>query len=173
MVIPLYCGHNCPVEYVSWNDIQSFIDTLNAMGEGSYTFLTEAQWEYASRAGSDKAFTNGDVSNITADSNLDVVGWYSNNSNSSTNTVAQKQPNALGIYDMHGNVWEWCLDLHGVYPTNSVTDPTGASSGSDRIQRGGSWANDARYCRSAFRAYGDPSYRHQYFGVRLRLLNTP
>jgi formylglycine-generating enzyme required for sulfatase activity len=119
------CGLNCPVELISWEDAEDFMITLNAMGEGSYTFPTEAQWEYAARAGSNKAFANGGISDTTTDSNLDVMGWYASNSGSTPHAVAQKQPNAWGLYDMHGNVYEWCQDWYGTYPDISVTDPGG------------------------------------------------
>jgi formylglycine-generating enzyme required for sulfatase activity len=161
------CGLNCPVEYISWEDAEDFIMTLNAMGEGSYTFPTEAQWEYAARAGSNKAFANGDISNTTTDSNLDVMGWYSSNSGSTPHAVAQKQPNAWGLYDMHGNVWEWCHDWYGSYPDISVTDPGGPSSGSFRVLRGGSWYSDAQSCRSAGRYIFSPGNRDYYIGLRL------
>jgi formylglycine-generating enzyme required for sulfatase activity len=165
------CGLNCPVEYVSWEDAQTFIATLNAMGEGSYTLPTEAQWEYAARAGSNKAFANGGISDTTTDLNLDVMGWYDSNSGSTPHAVAQKQPNAWGLYDMHGNVWEWCHDWYGSYPDISVTDPGGPSLGSYRVERGGSWSSDAQYCRSAERHSTSPGSR--YSGVGLRLSRTP
>ena len=166
------CGLNCPVEYVSWEDTQTFIATLNAMGEGSYTLPTEAQWEYAARAGSNKAFTNGDISNTTTDSNLDVMGWYLSNSNSTPHAVAQKQANAWGLFDMHGNVWEWCYDYYDTYPTGSVTDPVGPSSSSSRVVRGGGWNYNASLSRSAERHYNTPNIRNEHMGLRLlRTLN--
>ncbi|KPA13875.1 Sulphatase-modifying factor domain protein [Candidatus Magnetomorum sp. HK-1] len=161
------CGLNCPVEYISWDDCQTFIATLNAMGEGAYTLPTEAQWEYAARAGSNKAFANGVISNTTTDSNLDIMGWYVSNSNSTPHAVAQKQANAWGLFDMHGNVWEWCNDWHDTYPTGSVTDPGGPSSGTHRVDRGGSWSHNAQYCRSANRGYVTPGNRYSYLGLRL------
>jgi formylglycine-generating enzyme required for sulfatase activity len=146
------CGLNCPLENVSWNDCQTFIATLNAMGEGSYTLPTEAQWEYAARAGSNKAFANGIITNtLTADPNLNLMGWYSGNSNSATHGIAQKLANAWGLYDVHGNVWEWCKDWYDTYPTTSVTDPQGAVSGSYHVARGGSWYNKAQWVRLAER----------------------
>jgi formylglycine-generating enzyme required for sulfatase activity len=146
------CGLNCPLENVSWNDCQTFIATLNAMGEGSYTLPTEAQWEYAARAGSNKAFANGIITNtLTADPNLNLMGWYSGNSNSETHGIAQKLANAWGLYDVHGNVWEWCKDWYDTYPTTSVTDPQGAVSGSYHVARGGSWYNKAQWVRLAER----------------------
>jgi formylglycine-generating enzyme required for sulfatase activity len=161
------CGLNCPVELISWEDAEDFIITLNAMGEGSYTFPTEAQWEYAARAGSNKAFANGGISDTTTDSNLDVMGWYASNSGSTPHAVAQKQPNAWGLYDMHGNVYEWCQDWYGTYPDISVTDPGGPSSGSSRVERGGSWINSAQNCRSAKRYSYTPGSRLNSIGLRL------
>ena len=161
------CGLNCSVEHVSWEDAQTFIATLNAMGEGSYTLPTEAQWEYAARAGSNKAFANGDISNTTTDSNLDIMAWYSSNSNTTPHAVAQKQANAWGLFDMHGNVCEWCNDMYGTYPIGSVTDPGGASSGSSRVLRGGSWCHVARYCRSDDRDNTSPGYHGCHIGLRL------
>ena len=161
------CGQNCPVEHISWEDATAFISALNAMGEGSYTLPTEAQWEYAARGGSNKAFANGDISNITTDSNLDVIAWYSSNSNSTPHTIAQKQANAWGLFDMHGNVWEWCYDWYGTYPTGNVEDPVGPSSGSYRVVRGGSWKNDAQYCRSAERPTNSPGNSSSIIGLRL------
>jgi formylglycine-generating enzyme required for sulfatase activity len=162
------CGLNCPVENISWEDAETFIINLNAMGEGSYTFPTEAQWEYAARSGSNKAFANGDISYTdTADPNLDIMGWYDSNSNATPHAVAQKQANAWGLFDMHGNVWEWCNDWYDTYPTGSVTDPGGPSTGSTRVLRGGGWNSSALYCRSAERYSSGPGYRHYYIGLRL------
>jgi formylglycine-generating enzyme required for sulfatase activity len=166
------CGLNCPVEYISWEDAQTFIATLNAMGEGSYTLPTEAQWEYATRAGSNKAFANGIISHIETDPNLDIMGWYYSNSSSTPHAAAQKQANAWGMFDTHGNVWEWCNDWYGTYPTGSVADPMGVSSGSTRVIRGGSWNHLARYCRSNNRNGYSPGSRYNYIGLRLmRFLN--
>jgi len=164
------CGLNCPVEYITWEDTQTFIAALNAMGEGSYTLPTEAQWEYAARAGSDKAFANGDISYTTTDSNLELMAWYESNSGSTTHVVAQKNANFWGLYDMHGNVWEYCNDWFGTYPTGSVTDPVGPSSGSIRVKRGGSWNFNARGCRSAERTGSNPDAITS--GMGLRLLRT-
>ncbi len=159
---------DCPVELVSWNDVQTFITELNTWGEGTYRLPTEAEWEYAARAGTTTALANGDitVTDCSYDPNLNVMGWYCYNS-SSTQSVAQKNPNAWGLYDMHGNVWEWCQDWFGTYPSDSVTDPTGPISGSTRVPRGGSYSSDAWYCRSAFRGGYDPIDRYRHLGFRL------
>jgi len=138
------------------------------MGEGSYTFPTEAQWEYAARSFSNKAFANGEISYTITDSNMDVMGWYENNSDSTPHAVAQKQTNAWGLFDMNGNVWEWCSDFYGTYPTGSVTNPLGSTSGVNRVTRGVSWNSYAQGCRSAQRYYESPDYR--YFNIGLRLL---
>jgi len=161
------CGLNCPVEYVTWDVAQTFIAALNAMGEGSYTLPTEAQWEYAARAGSNKAFANGDISYTSTDSNLEIMGWYESNSGSTSHAVAQKNANAWGLYDIHGNVWEHCNDWYGAYPTGSVTDPEGASSGSLKVKRGGSWNFNARGCRSAERSCNNPDISASGMGLRL------
>jgi len=132
------CGNDCPVEQVSWNDVQEFIELLNQKeSTNKYRLPTEAEWEYAARAGSSSAFANGNISEkyCDYDPNLDAMGWYCGNAERKTHLVAQKQPNAWGLYDMHGNVWEWCHDWYGSYPDISVTDPGGASSGSTRVLR--------------------------------------
>jgi len=159
---------NCPVEEVSWNDVQTFITELNTWGEGTYRLPTEAEWEYAARAGSTTAFANGDitVTDNTYDPNLNAIGWYSYNS-STTQSVGQKDPNAWDLYDMHGNVWEWCQDWYGAYPLGSVTDPTGPSSATNRVARGGGWYNDAQYNRSAYRNYSTPDFTGDVLGFRL------
>ena len=113
--------------------------------------------EYAARAGTTGAYA-GD---------LDAMAWYDNNSGGKTHAVGDKEPNAWGLYDMHGNVWEWCQDWKGNYPSGSVTDPTGPSSGSPRVLRGGGWGNYARYCRSAFRAWYVPGARSYDLGSGL------
>jgi formylglycine-generating enzyme required for sulfatase activity len=152
------CGDNCPVEKVSWEDCQQFIQKLNGMeGTRKYRLPTEAEWEYAARAGTTGAYA-GD---------LDAMAWYDDNSGGKTHAVGGKSPNAWGLYDMHGNVWEWCQDWKGDYPSGSVTDPTGPSSGSFRVDRGGCWRSFARYCRSAGRPWSDPGYRLNALGFRL------
>ena len=167
------CGDDCPVEKVSWNDAQGFIRRLNQKeGSDKYRLPTEAEWEYAARAGSKTAFANGGISELKCgyDSNLDAVGWYCGNSNKRTHPVAQKQPNSWGLYDMHGNVYEWCQDWYGeYYPVSSVIDPTGPSSASLRVYRGGGWRKNARYCRAASRSRYKPGTRNGSVGFRLVL----
>ena len=150
-------GDNLPVEQVSWDDAQEFIKKLNAKGEGTYRLPTEAEWEYAARSG-----TTGDYAG-----NLDAMAWYSTNSGNKTHEVGTKQANGWGLYDMHGNVWEWCADWYGAYSSSAQTDPTGATSGSVRVFRGGGWFSDAVYLRSAIRNYNSPSYRGSVLGFRV------
>jgi formylglycine-generating enzyme required for sulfatase activity len=156
------CGENCPVEKVSWNDVQEFIQTLNSMeGNNKYRLPTEAEWEYAARSGIKKEL-HSDKKNI------DAVAWYKDNSDGSTHHVAQKKSNSLRIYDMSGNVWEWCQDWYGNYPSVPVTDPEGPSSGSARVIRGGGWAyRYPSHYRSADRDYYYPSSRSNLIGFRL------
>ena len=158
-----------PVENVSYDDAIAFIKRLNDLPEEkaagrSYRLPTEAEWEYASRAGSSTAYCFGDD-----ETRLGEYAWYYKNSGSTTHPVGEKRPNGWGLYDMHGNVWEWCNDWYGEYPSGSVTDPTGASSGSLRVYRGGSWDSLAAGCRSAFRLRFVPSLRCNDLGFRLVL----
>ena len=150
---------NCPVENVSWNEAQQFIGKLNAQKDGyKYRLPTEAEWEYAARSG-----TTGDYAG-----NLDAMAWYGANSGSKTHEVATKQANAWGLYDMHGNVWEWCADWYSDNYANSPNvNPTGASSGSIRVSRGGGWGSDAEFQRSAVRYYDAPALRNDNFGFRV------
>lgn len=155
------CGDNCPVEKVSWNDAQEFIQKLNQReGRELYRLPTEAEWEYAARSG-------GKNEKYSGSNNIDQVAWYRSNSNSQTHKVGTKSPNGLGIYDMSGNVWEWCQDWYGEYPSGSVTNPTGPSSGSARVLRGGGWISSAAGCRSAYRDRYDPGNRSYSLGFRL------
>ena len=161
---------NCPVEMVSWDDVQKFIAKMNALGEGIYGLPTEAQWEYAYRAGSTTAFYNGAITEPNGnDPNLDAIGWYTYNSDSETHPVAQKTPNVWGLYDMSGNVFEWCQDWYGSYGSAPVSDPTGPVSGSYRVFRGGSWNYYAQRCRAAYRSGSYPARRSNYIGFRLVL----
>ena len=152
------CGGDCPVERVSWDDVQEFIGRLNALeGEARYRLPTEAEWEYAARAGTSGDRYGGD---------LDAIAWYDGNSGGGTHPVGQKAPNAWGLHDMLGNVWEWVQDWYGPYPGGSVTDPQGPASGSARVGRGGGWVFDARSCRASDRIILTPGFRY-YLGFRL------
>jgi len=165
------CGDKCPVEQVSWYDVQNFVTKMNQRGEGVYRLPTEAEWEYAARAGSTTTFANGGITNAycsPVDANLDAMGWYCGNAGSKTHPVGQKQANAWGLFDMHGNIDEWCQDWYGgIYPTGAVTDPTAPSIGVRRVIRGGHWYNGAQSCRSAYRGSYPPEYGHQSVGFRL------
>ncbi len=171
-------GADLPVEMVSWYDATNFCAKLTAIERAAgrlpegyeYTLPTEAQWEYACRAGTTTALNSGkNLSDKYECPEMDEVGWYWCNSGDKTHSVGQKQPNAWGLYDMHGNVWEWCLDWYGEYPASSVTDPTGASTGSNRVIRGGSWYSYAYGCRSARRDNYNPVYFSNYGGFRVVL----
>jgi formylglycine-generating enzyme required for sulfatase activity len=157
-----------PVVMVSWNDAQAYIQWLNGKGEGSYRLPTEAEWEYACRAGTTTAFSFGDDA-----SQLGKYAWFADNAGYTTHVAGQKRPNAWGLYDMHGNVWDWCQDWMGDYPSGAVVDPTGPSSGQDRIMRGGSWHSPAAYCRSANRRIYSPDTRNISLGFRLVRTATP
>lgn len=164
------CGENCPVEMVSWNDVQIFIEELNKLGEGTYRLPTEAEWEYACRAGSDTAFSSGEITETGRglDTNLDPFAWYAYNAEEKTHPVGLKSPNAWGLYDMHGNVMEWCSDWYGEYSSEPATDPKGPLAGMARVLRGGYWYWSAGDCRSAIRGQqGNPNYRLSYTGFRL------
>jgi len=156
-------GDNLPVEQVRWNDVQEFILKLNAQTGKQYRLPTEAEWEYACRGGSQSAHYKYSGSNI-----LNDVAWYKDNSGNATHPVGTtKRPNELGIYDMIGNVWEWCSDWYNSYGSNAQTNPQGPSSGSSRVIRGGSWAYDAKFCRVSYRYYYTPDTRSYDLGFRL------
>ena len=157
-------GDNLPVEKVSWNDCQTFLRKLNAMTGKNFRLPTEAEWEFAARGGNRSRGYQYSGSNVLSD-----VAWYDDNSGSKTHNVGTKAPNELSIYDMSGNVWEWCQDWKGSYSSSTQTNPKGPSSGSLRVIRGGSWIFSARYCRVAGRYYGTPDYRSCRLGLRLAL----
>ena len=159
-----FSGTNNPVERVSWNDCQSFIGKLNALGLGTFRLPTEAEWEYACRAGTTTRFYWG---NDPSYSEIGNYAWYGGNSGSKTHEVGQRLPNDWGLYDMSGNVWEWCQDWYGSYPSGSQVDPTGQQSGSSRVLRGGVWNLNAWWCRSAFRYWYWPVYTYYYIGFRV------
>lgn len=173
-------GDNLPVEFVTYHDAIAFCDKLNAQTEGKrpqgYVFAlpTEAQWEYACRAGTAAALNSGhEVEKpFGASQALDKIAWYFENSKRKTHEVGGKKPNSWGIYDMHGNVSEWCRDWYEkTYPSGSVTDPTGPSDGSwRRVHRGGHWKISAGFCRSAHRASEPPNKCYFTLGFRLALV---
>ena len=153
-----------PVESVSWQDVQEFISRLNARerGTASYRLPTEAEWEYAARARSSTAYSFGNNA-----SDLGRYAWYSGNSGGKTHSVGQLEPNAWGLYDMHGNVCEWVQDWYGAYPGGTVVDTAGPSSGRGRVHRGGGWIDNAMNCQSADRSGPDPGIRFNSIGLRL------
>ena len=157
-------GSQRPVCYVSWEDCQRFISRLNSLTGQHFRLPTEAQWEYAARGGIKSRGYKYSGSNY-----LGSVAWYYDNSSSTTHPVKTKSPNELGLYDMSGNVWEWCQDWYGSYSSGSQTNPTGASSGSGRVSRGGSWLYVAWGCRVSNRCNGTPSGRGGNLGLRLAL----
>jgi len=166
------CGDDCPVESVSWHDVQEFIDKLNAKsGSFTYRLPTEAEWEYAARAGTQTPFIFGhclstDQANFNGQKAYDgcAEGTY----REEIIKVGSFQPNSWGLFDIHGNVWEWCQDWYGEYPdSKSLTDPKGPSGGSERVYRGGGCFDLSVYCRSAFRGADAPSLREDNLGFRL------
>ena len=185
------CGANCPVEQVNWYEALAYANALSASKnlqecytlsdcENSpgndmectdvswdsnclgYRLPTEAEWEYAIRARTATAYYNGDD-----DNSLGNIAWYGDNSNDTTHSIAQLEANSWGLYDMSGNVWEWCWDWYDSYGSSSAIDPIGPSAGSSRVLRGGSWYNSASGARSAYRNYYDPGYRYYRLGFRL------
>ena len=157
-------GDNLPVEMVGWDDCQEFIGKLNRITGKKFRLPTEAEWEYAARGGNKSRGYQYSGSN-----NLSDVAWFLDNSGEMTHAVGTKQPNELGIYDMTGNVWEWCQDWYGAYSSSSQVNPTGANSGSSRMIRGGCWISGARGCRSSYRYDCTPGYRRNGVGLRLVL----
>jgi formylglycine-generating enzyme required for sulfatase activity len=158
-----------PVENVSWDDAVEFCKKLSDLPEEKkagrvYRLPTEAEWEYACRSGSKSAYSFGESSKSLGD-----YAWFDQNSNGQTDPVGQKKPNAWGLYDMLGNVWEWCSDWYDEYPKGAVSDPTGPIKGSVRVYRGGSWSNVAVGCRSAYRRRSAPSLRGDHLGFRVAL----
>ena len=176
-----FTGGNLPVERVTWYEAVAFCNALSERegltkaytisgstvtpnwSANGYRLPTEAEWEYAAKGG------NGSPGNYTysGSNTIDDVAWYSSNSGSSTHAVGTKAPNELGIYDMSGNVYEWCWDWYGSYSSEAQTDPAGASSGSYRVYRGGSWFITAEYVRAAYRIDGDPSFWYYIVGFRV------
>ena len=157
---------NRPVERVSWDNVQSFIIALNALGQGTFRLPTESEWEYACRAGTSTRFYWGDDASL---SQIASYAWYTGNSSSTTHPVGQKLPNAWGLYDMSGNVLEWCEDwFHSDY-TGAPADGSAwlSPAGSTRVIRGGGWSDYAAFCRSALRYNVDPTVAYDYSGFRI------
>ena len=157
-------GNNLPVENVSWYDCQTFIKRLNSYTGRNFRLPTEAEWEFAARGGNYSRHYKYRGSN-----HIDDVAWYIDNSNKRPHPVGTKQANELGLYDMSGNVGEWCSDWDGSYSSYSQTNPTGPNSGSSRVNRGGFWRYNARYCRTPERSSNAPDYCVNFIGLRLVL----
>lgn len=157
-------GDDLPVENVSWYDCQEFIRKLNSLTGQHFRLPTEAEWEFACRGGNNSRGYKYSGSNY-----IDNVAWYDGNSGGNTHPVATKSPNELGIYDMSGNVWEWCADWYGDYSSGRQTNPKGPYDGSYRVDRGGCWYYLARCCRSSLRDNFSPTYRDDDLGLRLAL----
>lgn len=172
-------SENHPVSCVSWNDAQAFIRWLNKKeGSDKYRLPTEAEWEYAARGGSADIFPWGDdpdqaclYGNVADKTKYQSWSWNMkfkcNDGSFFSSQVGRYRPNGFGLYDMIGNVWEWCQDYHGAYPSGPLTDPTGPATGSDRVERGGCWFDDGRFCRSANRYWFGPGSRSHDLGFRL------
>jgi len=158
------CGPSCPVEQVSWDDAQAFVEKVSARDGVTYRLPTEAEWEYAARGG-ESFFVEASVH--AGSNEATAGGWISDNSGGKTHPACEKPRNGYGLCDMTGNVYEWTGDWYGDYPSGSVTDPTGASAGSNRVARGGSWAGTPAYARVASRNWFDPSARWIILGLRL------
>ena len=174
----VFTGDNHPVECVSWDEVKEFCRKLNELNRkklpAGYQFdlPTEAQWEYTCRAGTTTDLNNS--ANLMTNKgycvNLEKVGWFFYNSEGTTHPVGEKSPNAWGLYDMHGNVFEWCRDWKGFYPMGVIRDPTGPLMGSVRVIRGGGWSYLAEYCRSSYRLGYNPLHRNASIGFRLALV---
>ena len=157
-------GDNLPVEQVSWEDCQTFIGKLNGLTGKRFRLPTEAEWEYAARGGNRSNHTQYSGGSMIGD-----VARYGGNSGDKTHSVKTKRPNELGLYDMSGNVWEWCQDWYGNYSSKAKTNPTGPDSGSRRVFRGGSWFCLEGRCRSSIRLSYSPGYSYYDLGLRLAL----
>jgi formylglycine-generating enzyme required for sulfatase activity/Flp pilus assembly protein TadD len=162
-------GSDAPVESVFWDDAQEFCWKLSELAEEKeagrrYRLPTEAEWEYACRAGSAEKYCYADDR-----SRLGDYAWYYGNSDRKTHQVGQKKPNAWGLYDMHGNVWEWCADWYDSYANSPMDDPAGPATGLSRVYRGGGWYDPAWLCRSAYRYFLSPDYRADFIGFRVAL----
>lgn len=157
-----HTGENLPVDKVSWDDCQEFIAKLNELTGMTFRLPTEAEWEYAARGG------HSGGTKYSGSDDINAVAWYSSNSSNTTHPVATKQPNGLGLYDMSGNILEWCADwYYGGYSAEAQTNPTGPETGSRRSLRGGSYAREAVYCRVSERDAWVPTYRFADVGMRL------
>ncbi|MEN0004009.1 MAG: formylglycine-generating enzyme family protein, partial [Bacteroidota bacterium] len=153
-----------PVIHVSWNDAVAYAAWLSQKTGQNYRLPTEAEWEYAARGGEEGA-KEGFL--YSGSNDINAVAWYASNSDRRTHEVGQKEPNQLGLYDMSGNVWEWCQDRYGEYSSGAQQNPKGAASGSNRVFRGGSWLSNPQACRAALRNASAPTSRNDSVGFRL------
>jgi formylglycine-generating enzyme required for sulfatase activity len=159
-------GENLPVESATWKDAVAFCEKLSQVEGKKCRLPTEAEWEYACRAGATGRFSGGEK--------LDELAWYDDNAEEKTHPVASKKPNAWGLYDMHGNVAEWCADFYvSPYAAQNATDPTGPAQGTGRVIRGGSWSSFERGCRSASRSSANPAHQPKTVGVRVLMEVEP
>lgn len=155
---------DCPAAFISWGECQYFIRILNEMTGKTFRMPSEAEWEYAARGGNkSKGYK------YAGSDDLEEVAWYDMNSSYKTHPIKSKKPNELGLYDMSGNVWEWCSDCYGYYGTESQTDPAGPTDGPLRVFRGGSWYYNANFCRVSSRLSGQTVARFDDVGLRLVL----
>lgn len=157
-------GLSRPVEMVNFNECLEFITRLNQATGYNFRLPTEAEWEYAARGG---GLNRG--YKYSGSNNVDDVAWYCEKSQYATHPVKTKQPNQLGIYDMNGNVHEWCSDIYGLYSDEAKTNPVGAANGPEHVIRGGAWLNTSNYCRVSYRYYYCSSQKNQYLGFRLAI----
>lgn len=163
-------GENHPVDSVSWQDCQAFVKALREYDKKPYRLPTEAEWEYACRAGTTTAFHFGDtISTDQANYNGEIINGIGKQGKFRNGTVAVGSfpANAWGLHDMHGNLLQWCQDWNGDYPPNDVVDPQGTDGKRGRVLRGGSWKHGPKYCRSAFRGWNSPDFRYHAFGFRV------
>ena len=161
-ILSNFQGSDLPVDGIPWSSAAEFCQRLSEREHETFRLPTEAEWEYACRAGTVTTYSfGGDPSSLTQ------FAWYSGNSRHKTHPVGRKKPNAFGLYDMHGNVWEWCSDWYNEYPVDPIIDPTGPSDGSSRILRGGSWFCTLDLCRSANRGWNTPTIRDDDVGFRI------
>jgi len=156
-------GDDRPVETVSWDDCQEFCQKMAELTGKPIRLPTEAEWEYACRAGTTGEYFSGNGEDV-----LKKVGWYNGNSESQTHVVGEKKvANPWGLFDVHGNVWEWCQDLYATLGADNIKDPVNLNNGDARVFRGGSWFNNAESCRSAYRNWDAPGSRGGYLGLRV------
>jgi len=163
----LHLLENLPVDQVIYHDAVEFCERLSALpveraAGHVYHLPTEAQWEYACCGGATTKYSFGDDDEV-----LTSYAWYADNSKKQSHAVGLRQPNYWGLSDMHGNVWEWCQDWHGIYTSRALTDPSGPAKGSDRICRGGSWGSYPQFCETRLRLWCFPAYRSPFVGFRV------